>query len=216
MAKPNIRALSDRLREETSEAHASAERTAVMRRAMRGEIDHDSYVALLRALLVIYDELEEGLERHAAHPALGALMNLDMASLRRRDRLLSDIYELSGGSLRSNVSVARAAMPYAKRLRELTESNPALLAAHAYVRYMGDLSGGQMLRAGVIKGLGLRGPFGLSFFDFPEITDAVAFKNAFRAALDELATSDDLANAIVEEARLGFEMHELLFEQLNQ
>ena len=214
MTSEKAASLSERLRDETGAAHASAERTAVMRRVMRGEIDRDTYLALLRTLLTIYEPLEAGLAQHVANAELAPLMRLDMAALRRRDRLAADIAAL-GGDRDLPDRVASAAILYAERLAGISVSRPVLLAAHAYVRYMGDLSGGQMLRAGVRRALGLSaGAAGLSFYDFPEIEDATQFKHAFRAALDDMGRSDEIANAMVDEARRGFEMHASLFERL--
>jgi heme oxygenase len=87
-----------------------------------------------------------------------------------------------------------------------------LLVAHAYVRYLGDLSGGQALRKVVGRGLGLSGSEGLSFYDFPGIADPDGFKSRFRESLDGMALAPELENRVVTEARDAFGLNVTLFE----
>ena len=56
---------------------------------------------------------------------------------------------------------------YLGRLKEIISSeDPSTLLSHAYVRYLGDLSGGQVIRSRVSKAYGLEDGAGVSFFDF--------------------------------------------------
>lgn len=61
---------------------------------------------------------------------------------------------------------------YTTRLRELSESSdPTCLLAHAYVRYLGDMSGGQFIRRRIAKAYDLdadRGD-GIQFYDFKKL-----------------------------------------------
>ena len=89
-----------------------------------------------------------------------------------------------------------------------------LIAAHAYVRYLGDLNGGQALQRVVARALGLQGHAGTAFYDFGDLATQRALALRFRAGL---AAVDALApdrEAIVAEAVSAFERHERLFGQL--
>ena len=56
---------------------------------------------------------------------------------------------------------------YLGRLNGIISSqDPSTLLSHAYVRYLGDLSGGQVIRSRVSKAYGLEDGAGVSFFDF--------------------------------------------------
>lgn len=64
---------------------------------------------------------------------------------------------------------------YISRIKELADSDePAPLLAHAYVRYLGDLSGGQTIRHAIAKAYGIDEALGsgLSFFAFKELRSA--------------------------------------------
>ena len=61
---------------------------------------------------------------------------------------------------------------YVKRIEELSNSSdPSALLAHSYVRYLGDLSGGQTIRHTLAKAYNLdeAAGFGLSFYRFKEL-----------------------------------------------
>lgn len=67
----------------------------------------------------------------------------------------------------------QALSDYTARLQFLAASPSqtavARLLAHAYVRYLGDLSGGQFVKRQLGKVYGLEDGFGLAFYDFKQL-----------------------------------------------
>lgn len=180
-----------------------------MQRLLRGTITRQAYVELLRNLADIYRGLEAGLDQHAAHPALAGV---DLPRLRRTGALQADIAALSRAT--DGVYASRpATREYVERLHTLSDDAPELLLAHAYVRYMGDLSGGRILAGIVAKTLDLTSGAGAAFYEFPLVPDHTAFKAAFRIALDDAAQVAS-PDALVREAQYGFSLHERLFGEL--
>jgi heme oxygenase len=102
---------------------------------------------------------------------------------------------------------------YVARIESVTGTRPRLLAAHAYVRYMGDLSGGQLLRDIARRALSLRDERGTAFYAFA-MGSPEALKAEFRRGLDALALPDGDSDAIVTEADDAFARHVALFEEL--
>ena len=135
--------LADRLRHETRSLHTAAERSAFMGALLRGQVDRAGYVALLRNLSAIYEALEPALARHAAHPLIAPV---HAPALCRAAALAQDLAVLHGPHGVDELPLAPVTPLYVARLRTLDAEQPGLLLAHAYVRYLGDLSGGQMLR----------------------------------------------------------------------
>jgi heme oxygenase len=91
---------------------------------------------------------------------------------------------------------------YVNRLRHLAAdgSDSRLLLAHAYVRYLGDLSGGQIIRARVAKSYGFpKNGDGVRFYAFhegkgePEVgpSEMKALKEWFRAGMDTGVGDDE-------------------------
>lgn len=202
--------LADRLKSETRTLHAAVERSALMRALLGRGFDHTAYLALLRALHTIYDALERGLAQQAAHPAIAPLR---LPGLARADALARDLAVLHGSGWADQLAPARGAAQYARHLRQLARERPERLAAHAYVRYLGDLSGGRVLQRRVAAALRRPEGDGTAFYDFGGTAAADRLAGDFRAALARLApaAADD---AIVDEARQAFAMHRRLFDEI--
>ena len=94
------------------------------------------------------------------------------------------------------------------------KESPELLVGHHYTRYMGDLSGGQILKNIAQKAMNMDGDDGLRFYVFDEIADEKAFKTTYRATMDELPIDQDTADRIVEEANNAFHMNMHMFKEL--
>lgn len=203
--------LADRLREGTREAHTAAERAPFVRAFMKGGVDPAGYRAYLLALWHIYAALEEGLQRHREHPVAGALA---LPELYRAPAIAADLRALFDLDPH-DAPAPPAAIAYANHLRALADTNPDLLLAHAYTRYLGDLSGGQILRRFAARLLGRpeTGP-GLAFYDFPEVTDIDACKASLRGLLDEVAVDADGVDALVAAARDAFARNGAVFAEL--
>lgn len=205
--EPRLHAsLSARLREETRELHRAVERSDFVSALLRGQLDRASYALLLRSLHGVYAALEAGLEGHASDPRLAPFA---APALRRRPALESDLLALAGPAWRS-LRMTRAALRYGARLDDLAARRPLLLAAHAYVRYLGDLSGGQLLAGIVERSVGRA----TAFYDFGDAAGVAPLADALRHALDALGADAMAADAVVAEARAAFALHAELFDEL--
>jgi heme oxygenase len=162
---------------------------------LRGELDKEEYVRFLMMLWHIYkyvalfspllslltrhSTFERGLERHQNHPVLEPTYNPTL--LARAPPLSADIAHLLGvresdwKSHRIHLQLMAAQPPaltsYVARIQSISDSpDPSPLLAHAYVRYLGDLSGGQTIQRALAKAYGLKmGGAGLSFYAFKEL-----------------------------------------------
>lgn len=205
--------LAERLRTATRDLHRSVERAGPMPALLRGRLPRAGYLALLRNLHPLYEALESGLVRHAAHPQLSPLQ---LPPLARAGALAADLDALHGPGWARVLPLCAAAQDYVEHLRLLADRQPALLAAHAYVRYLGDLHGGQVLARLVGQGLQLPAGQGVSFYDFGGAERVAARVHAFRLGLDAIAPDEAAAQALVDEACGAFERHRELFEQLER
>lgn len=207
---PNAGAsIATRLRAETKALHTQAERSGVMGRLLRGQSTLPEYASLLVALHVIYRALEEGLAAQTAHPVLRPLVGAEFA---RSAALASDLEALAERGI-AIPAVVPDALRYAEHLRELSVTDPERLLAHAWLRYLGDLNGGQIVGRIVRESLAL--PLGATqFYEFPGLENPMAAAGAWRVALDEAPLDASTQDRIVEEAADGFKRHIALFEAL--
>jgi heme oxygenase len=208
---PTAASLSRRLRDETRELHAAAERSGVMHQLLRGRLSRRGYVALLENLAELYRALEDELRRNRGNRAL---RRLDLDALWRADALECDIgaWRRAGDP---DEAIRPAMREYVAHVRAIAAQAPELLVAHAYVRYLGDLSGGQLLRPIVSRMLGAELDHGTAFYVFSDIRDGARFKEDFRATLDAIR-EPSLCDQIVAEAKESFRLHERLFKELEQ
>lgn len=206
--------LSVLLREGTQQSHTLAENTAFMKCFLKGIVEREPFRKLLADLYFLYSALEEEMFRHRTHPVVGSLY---FPELERKAKLADDLAYYYGDNWQQEITASPEGVNYVNRLREISNTEPALLVAHSYVRYMGDLSGGQSLRHIVRSALDLppdRGT-GLHEFDaFPTVESRREFKGRYREALDSLPIDDTLAEKIVAEANLAFQLNRNVFHEL--
>lgn len=201
--------LSARMQQRTRGLHAQAERSGFIRNLIRGSIEPHRYRLWLRSLWCLYDALERSL----AEPTNTSLFaGLPLPALRRAPRLASDLQRLHGPRW-EDLPVADAARRYVACLGAAAGGGGERLIAHVYVRYLGDLSGGRLLRGAVQRALQLPDET-LTAYDFPEWPDPGAARAELRSWIDGAGRHLANADAVVEEAALAFTLAIALSEEL--
>jgi len=203
--------LAAKLREGTKKSHTMAENVGFIKCFLRGTVEKNSYRKLAANLYFVYSAIEEEMERHRNHPILSQVY---FAELNRKDSLERDLAFYFGTNWRSEVAPSDAAQEYVARIHEIGNTEPELLVAHCYTRYLGDLSGGQILKKIAQQGMGLTDGHGTAFYEFEQIDDEKAFKNTYRQAMDGLPVDEATADRIVDEANDAFGMNMKMFKEL--
>jgi len=209
--------LSKRLREGTLEAHRAAETGRFLHEFVKGNITKRAYQQYLVNLHHIYNILEEELDERWEHELLEPIYFPE--ELHRAAALRADAKYHIGDNWPDMLEPSPGAVAYAARIREIGKSAPELLVAHTYTRYLGDLSGGVVLKRGVVRGLKLAADGdGTRFYDFRRIpkNDFKRFKDMYRARLDSLPVTESGASAIVEEANRAFSFNGHMFAELEE
>ena len=203
--------LAQKLREGTKKSHTMAENTGFVACFLKGTVEKNSYRKLVSNLYFVYSAMEEEMARHQSHPILSQIY---FPELNRKDALERDLVYYYGPNWRAEVAPSDAAQAYVDRIREISNTAPALLVAHSYTRYLGDLSGGQILKGIAQRGMNLSDGAGTNFYEFKTISDEKAFKQTYRQALDALPVDDATAGRIVDEANDAFGMNMKMFKEL--
>ncbi|XP_075888671.1 heme oxygenase 1a [Nelusetta ayraudi] len=218
-AKENVlgepdRDLSEQIKAATKENHVRAENTQLMLSYQKGQITLPQYKVLLCSLYEIYKVLEQQLDRNSDHPAVAPIYFPQ--ELARLESLRSDLEHFLGADWRKKVIVPAATHQYVERLRLIGRERPELLVAHAYTRYLGDLSGGQVLGKITQKSLGLSGREGLSFFSFPGVSSPNRFKQLYRSRMNSVELTDEQRSAVLREAVDAFQFNIQVFDDLQK
>lgn len=198
--------LSAALHDSTMEAHEQAEHATFITKLMNGEGTADGLVALLRQSLPVYEALEDECRAIGTDPRIAAILD---PRLDRTDSLRADLeaHALEG---RSCDVIVPAVADYVVELRACSGS-PAAMIGHHYVRYLGDLSGGQIVKTMVRRHYGLED--GLTFYEF-DIPKPKVYKDNYRDALNTLPLSEDERREALDAATRAFELNHRIFLDL--
>ena len=204
--------LSTRLKEGTKKSHNAAENTKFVAGFLRGVLHPEEYRKLITDFYYVYETMEERIQE--TKDPLASTLKQWGAKLFRTAFLNRDLRYYYGPMYRSMMTPSEACKTYCYRLNEIAEKDPYLLIAHHYTRYIGDLSGGQILKGIAKKALNPPEGEGLHFYDFPMIDDAKAFKTDYRAVLDGLEVNEHQVNTLITEANYAFRLNMYIFDEL--
>lgn len=173
------------LKELTWEHHKNAERQEFVKVLMGGSISPEVYATYLYNQHAMYNILEVTAMMHG-------LLN-DFPEIRRAPLIHEDFMELWTDK-DSSPKLLNSTKDYMAHMKSIMHDQTKLMA-HIYVRHMGDLSGGQMIKKKV-PGTGRMYEFA---GDIPAIKDKIRTK-----------LSDDMAD----EAKLCFEFATKTFQDM--
>jgi heme oxygenase len=180
---------------------ADADRTpGVFDRLFDGTLRLDDYTRWHAQQYFVYEAVEAAAERYADDPVAGPFVFPELARL---PAIEADLAFLMGPTWRSGIEPLPATRAYVDRI-EAAAAWPGGYIAHAYTRYLGDLSGGQAFGKAARGHYGFDGA-GASFYDFPGIKSPKAFKEEYRARLDAVDLSEADRDRVVEEVLLAYD-----------
>ncbi|GAA3016308.1 biliverdin-producing heme oxygenase [Kitasatospora albolonga] len=215
MTNPEPTPFSTVLRTASAAEHEAAEGSAFMGHLLNGRLGVDAYAELSGQLWFVYRALEGRAAELAEHPVVGRFID---PALFRTAALEADLLHLRGAGWRDGLVALPATAAYAARLEELVEQWPAGYLAHHYTRYLGDLSGGQIIRGIAEKTWGFeKKGAGVHFYVFDEVGNPAAFKRDYRAKLDAAGLELDEVERrrVVEETKRAFGLNSALFADLD-
>lgn len=201
---------STTLRSRTWEDHSASEGAGFMSDLMTGAGSRDDYVALVAQHYFIYQALEAVQESQRENDVAGPFISDDLTRL---PAIEADLRFLIGEDWRQHITPLPATVRYVERINEVGATWSGGFIAHHYTRYLGDLSGGQMIYKVMQRSFGFE-TAGITFYVFDRISDPRAFKAAYRDRLDAVGFSDDERDRIIDEVILAYGFNTELFNDL--
>ena len=177
----------DNLKDLTHEQHKNAERSLFVKKMLKKELTPRQYYVYLSNQLIMYSMLEFYAEK------AGVLEGIE--DIKRSNAITKDLEELEkefGFRIPKHV---KSTIDYTDYIKEIADDKDKLLA-HVYVRHMGDLSGGQILKKLIPAGSG-------HHYQFDRDTNEL--KTIIRAKLHD---------GLADEARTCFAMIKIFMEDL--
>jgi len=174
------------LRQLTSENHRRTERTKFAHRLLKRQITPEQYYIYMSNQLMAYYVLENAADQHGLFDGI--------ESVKRARNISTDVRELESEHSFENAPIVASTKRYMDYIQSIS-IDPDRVMAHIYVRHMGDLSGGQIIKR-FIPGSGMH--------------------YCFEGDVDELKNKirEKLHDGMADEANRCFDMIHEIFEEL--
>ena len=204
--------LATALKETTLAAHESAEHSHFMENLMSGSLSARHAIALMEQLYYVYSALEEAVDTVAADQRIAGLHD---PKLNRVAALEADLAGLIGDNWRSTIAPPTpATQAYTDRLTGLADKHAGhQIAAHHYVRYLGDISGGQVVARKLTEHYDIAAQ-SLSFYDFDLGMPLPHYRTHYREQLNALPVSSSERGELLDEAVAAFSYNTAVFASL--
>lgn len=203
--------VSELIRTATRTAHEDAETSSFITRLMRGELSIEAWQLNLEQFEYVYEALETVADRFRADGIQAELLD---AGLNRLEAIRSDLTQLRQRTGLGPIGVLPATQAYIDVIHDSGDDITRFIAHH-YTRYLGDLSGGQVMRVKFREHYELADDEG-RFFVFDRIPAGPRFKKRYRELLDALALDADGRARLVGEANESFACNQRIFEELGE
>ncbi|MFF0398504.1 heme oxygenase (biliverdin-producing) [Streptomyces sp. NPDC005248] len=202
------------IRTASHEQHTEAETSTFMSDLLGGRLGVVAYTRYTEQLWFVYRALEEGAEALRTDPVAGPFIQPE---LMRTAELERDLAHLRGADWRRSLEPLPATAAYADRVTECARGWSAGYVAHHYTRYLGDLSGGQIIRDRAERTWGFaRKGDGVRFYVFEGIANPASFKRGYRELLDAVDADELEKKRIVDECRHAFALNTAVFRELGE
>ncbi|MET0932753.1 MAG: biliverdin-producing heme oxygenase [Mycetocola sp.] len=206
----NLIPFSQELRERTRASHSESEGADFMGDLMTGKGTREDYIALVAQHYFIYEAIETAAERMKKNPVVAPFLS---DKLTRLPAIAEDLRFLLGDNWRDLISPLPTTAAYVARIREVGATWPGGFVAHHYTRYLGDLSGGQVIRTIIQRQFGFE-TNGVGFYLFADIAKPREFKDTYREQLDAVPWDDAERSRVIDEVLVAYRFNTDLFRDL--
>ena len=207
----NVIPFSQALRERTWTSHSESEGASFMGDLMSGKGTRDDYIALVAQHFFIYEAIEAAAEQFAGDPTAAPFIT---PQLTRLPAIEDDLEFLIGPDWRAQIVPLPTTARYAARVHEIAaEGWAGGFIAHHYTRYLGDLSGGQVIRTLMQRQFGFE-TNGVGFYLFDQIAKPKEFKETYRDQLDAVSWDEAERERVITEVVTAYGFNTALFVDL--
>jgi heme oxygenase len=206
----NLIPFSQALRERTWSSHGDSEGATFMSDLMAGKGTRNDYIALVAQHYFIYEALEAAAHRMSADPVAARFIT---PQLTRLPAIQQDLSFLLGDGWLSAITPLETTARYVERINTVGATWAGGFVAHHYTRYLGDLSGGQVIRKLMQRQFGFE-TNGVGFYLFDQIAEPKKFKETYRDQLDAVGWPAEEQDRVIDEVLVAYRFNTELFVDL--
>ena len=204
--------LADELKLRTAKLHKLAEKTGVVADVINQSASLPEYILYARNLIPIYQTLEKPIAHLAHAETLTPFLDY---RIKRSNHLLSDLDNLIDRDVWAKLPLMKATTIYKAHIEDTSNTTPLAMLGHLYVRYLGDLNGGQLLQR-LLKESFKLDKRGLSFYNFPKIKDIKQYRLNYRDRFNSLCVTNTERKQIINTAIMAFEFNIRISKEVKQ
>jgi len=201
--KPKTIGLADELKLRTAKLHKLAERTGIVADLLNRSASMSDYILYIRNLISIYQSLEKPFVHLANAETLTPFFD---NRIKRSDHLISDLDNMVSRDVWTKLPLMKGTTIYKAHIDHMANTTPQALIGHLYVRYLGDLNGGQLLQHVLIESFNFD-KRSLSFYNYPEIKDLKLYRLQYRDKFNSLSINSTERKQIINTAIKAFEFN---------
>lgn len=186
--------LITKIRSNTATLHSAAEHSGFIKRIVDGNACKDSYAEYLFNLSAMYKAIEDTLEKNASNEII---KNFVTKELYRYELIQQDLHFLLGDKI-DTMTLLPSTKSFIERIKEIDSSNPELIIAYAYTRFIADLFGGRTFIA--LLSVNYKVPKeGLNYYNCDQIKDIRSYVMNYASKMNNMNLSEELEMKLINE-----------------
>lgn len=183
-----------KIRKNTATLHSSAEHSGFIKRIVDGNASRESYAEYLFNLSAMYKAIEDTIEKNSDN---NIVKNFVTKELYRYDLIQKDLDFLLGDKLDS-MNLLPSTVAFIERINEIDKTNPELIIAYAYTRFIADLFGGRTFIA--LLSVNYKVPAeGLNYYSCDKIKDIRSYVMEYSSRINNMDLSEEIENKFINE-----------------
>ena len=131
--------LMTNIRKSSATLHSAAEHSGFIKRIVDGNASRESYAEYLFNLSAMYKSIEDAIENNSTNEIIKDFVTPE---LYRYDLIQKDLKFLLGDKL-VEMELLPSTLAFIDKINDLEKTNPELIIAYAYTRFIADLFGGR-------------------------------------------------------------------------
>lgn len=186
--------LLTKIRRNTATLHSAAEHSGFIKRIVDGNACKDSYAEYLFNLKAMYKAIEDTIENNKDNETVKEFATTE---LYKSELINKDLQFLLGDKV-DTMELLPSTKAFTERINEINSSNPELIVAYAYTRFIADLFGGRTFVALLSVNYKVTSE-GLNYYNCDGVKDIRAYVMNYGAKMNSMNLGDDLEEMFINE-----------------
>lgn len=186
--------LINKIRKNTGDLHSAAEKSGILKRIVDGNASVESYVEYLYNLKEMYRAIEETIENNKDNETIKAFSTPELY----RSHLIEKDLEYFLKDSTDKYELLASTVAFVERMKEISATNPELVVAHAYTRFIADLFGGRTFVSLLSVNYKVSEE-GLNYYNCDAIKNIRAYVMEYASKINNMNLSKELEEKLITE-----------------